>query len=196
MIVKRGRAEEKKFSPLIEGVKNEGISRYWNIIALAKWCVMCFTLIMLMGYPQQQMQILLAISIFSTAIQLSVKPQDSYLEQYMSLFNDLMSSLYIYTLQCLSFTTSSTLKQTLGLILLSLMLFTVFVNILKVLIVIFVGVKGKYNAWVIRRQNRVVNISKYKIDDGVSFGLDAGILKMKKVVRKKKKRKTLDQIMV
>lgn len=55
-------------------------------------------------------------------------------ENNMSLFNELMTSVYLYILMMLTdFNADSPLRETFGLMLLGTVLFTFFVNIVKVL---------------------------------------------------------------
>ncbi|TNV86086.1 hypothetical protein FGO68_gene11756 [Halteria grandinella] len=114
---------------LIEGLRDSGPSSYWTILTLLKWSILCLTLILLSHYPAQQLQLLTALSILSTALQLGLKPQTSLVEQWMSFFNELAATFYLYTLLCLSL---STLQTESGLALVCIIIFTLLVNLLKV----------------------------------------------------------------
>jgi hypothetical protein len=63
------------------------------------------------------------------------KPQEENLENKMSLFNEFMATIYLYTLLTLTdYNGPNSLKAECGVFLLGIVLFTIAVNILKVLI--------------------------------------------------------------
>ncbi|TNV86436.1 hypothetical protein FGO68_gene13577 [Halteria grandinella] len=140
-IIKRGKAWEQRFETLIEGLNTRPsgfqLSSYWTVWTLVKWSLMCFILVLAAEYPAQQIQLLTVLSIFSTALQLLVKPQESRVENGISLFNELMASVYLFILICLANAPDDlTIRENLGLALISTLLFTLLINLLKVLITI------------------------------------------------------------
>ncbi|TNV74793.1 hypothetical protein FGO68_gene5205 [Halteria grandinella] len=68
-IIQSGKAAQDRFNSLIEGLKSStnGIAAYWTVWTLMKWSLMCFMLVLLTDYPRVQLQLLTALSIFSTA---------------------------------------------------------------------------------------------------------------------------------
>jgi hypothetical protein len=65
------------------------------------------------------------------------KPMLSMLENYMMLFNEIIVSVYLYLLLCLTdFMEENNSRDFIGLLLLSLVGFTVLVNLVKFLIVL------------------------------------------------------------
>ncbi|TNV86621.1 hypothetical protein FGO68_gene1035 [Halteria grandinella] len=85
-IVRKGKAGEKRFSTLIEGLNstNSNLAQYWTVWTLVKWSLMCFVLILLSDYPCQQIQLLNFLSLLSTAFQLAAKPMKSKNENVIS----------------------------------------------------------------------------------------------------------------
>ena len=79
---------------------------------------------------------LLALSAVFQALILASKPMLSKLDNRMLLFNELMVSLYLYLLLCLTdYLGENNHRDLLGLILLSLVVSTVLVNLVKFLLV-------------------------------------------------------------
>lgn len=95
---------------------------------------MCLVLVLLSENPCQQLQALLILSIISTCLQIIGKPQSEAIENKMSLFNELITSVYLYMMMTLTdYNMDSPFRDTFGLLLLGTMLFTFFANIAKVL---------------------------------------------------------------
>ncbi|TNV86360.1 hypothetical protein FGO68_gene3235 [Halteria grandinella] len=142
VIIRQGKHNEERFAPLIEGLKygQRGIGAYWTIATLLKWTIMYLILVFLTKYPSIQVQILLAVSIVSAGLQLRAKPQSATIDQQISLFNEVMASVYLYTLMFISITNNDVeFREVLGFVQLSVLLFTILVNLLKV--VISIGVE-------------------------------------------------------
>ncbi|TNV86571.1 hypothetical protein FGO68_gene9232 [Halteria grandinella] len=145
-IIKHGRTQSGRFRSLIEGLNQTGYAPYWTVWTLLKWSLMCFVLVLLTDYPAQQLQLLLLLSVFSGALQMSVQPQISKVENMMSFFNEVMASCYLYTLIGLAHASDDfALRELLGLVLISLLLFALLVNLLKVLIQIGTELVRKAN---------------------------------------------------
>ncbi|TNV86253.1 hypothetical protein FGO68_gene15283 [Halteria grandinella] len=145
-IILRGKAGEQRFSTLIEGLKSNtsGFAAYWTVWTLLKWSLMCFILILLTDYPAQQLQTLTLLSAFSTILQISVQPMDSRIENMMCTFNELMATIYLYTLIGLATAGDDiALRENLGLALISILLLALSTNILKVLIMIICEIVKK-----------------------------------------------------
>ncbi|TNV86430.1 hypothetical protein FGO68_gene5061 [Halteria grandinella] len=123
---------------LIEGLTQEkgGLASYWTVLTLIRWLIMGPMLILLTDYPAQQLQLLVPLTILSTTLQAIVSPQERRVERQLSLFNEVMASLYIYALIGLSLAEEPTVRSNMGLALLTITLATVFVNLLKAIICI------------------------------------------------------------
>ncbi|TNV87103.1 hypothetical protein FGO68_gene17388 [Halteria grandinella] len=158
VIKQRRRPKGKILSPLIEGLKRRGIAYYWTILTLLKWSILCLTLILLSEYPAQQLQVLTALSILSTALQLGLKPQTSLVEQWMSFFNELAATLYLYALSALVLTDDLPLKETLGLVLLSITVGALSVNLLKLIILLISALIAKCR--VSLNQDKVIDLQQ------------------------------------
>ncbi|TNV86966.1 hypothetical protein FGO68_gene20 [Halteria grandinella] len=160
VIKKRRRSNGKILGPLIEGMKLRGIAYYWTILTLLKWSVLCLTLILLGEYPSQQLQLLTALSILSTALQLGLKPQTSKVEQWMSFLNELAASYYLFALTALVLAEDLPLKETLGLVLLSITVGALSVNLLKVIISVISQLVG--NCLACLNKDKVINLQPNK----------------------------------
>lgn len=87
----------------------------------------------LRDYPAFQLIIITELLFASQVLLLVAKPFATPVENAMSLFNELMASLYLYVLYTLTdFMGRNEVKEDCGLFLLMLVLFTILVNILKV----------------------------------------------------------------
>ncbi|TNV86529.1 hypothetical protein FGO68_gene670 [Halteria grandinella] len=166
VIIKQGIAGEEKFSTLIEGLNDskQGFSQYWTVWTLAKWSLMCFVLILLIDYPCQQLQLLTILSMFSAILQFRVRPMNTNLENAICFFNEVMTTFYLYALIGLAAAGEDiTLRENLGLALISILLFTILVNILKVLIMIIfeivMKIRRRVNA---QRDKKVLLLRKRK----------------------------------
>ena len=83
-----------------------------------------------------QIFLLLAISAFFQAMMLGSKPMLDKLDNNMLLFNEVMVSIYLYNLLCLTdFMVDHDYRELIGWALLILVVFTVVVNLVKFLIV-------------------------------------------------------------
>ncbi|TNV86722.1 hypothetical protein FGO68_gene2271 [Halteria grandinella] len=146
VIVKMGKARENRYSTLIEGLnsKESVLAAYWTVWTLAKWSLMCLVIILLADYPGLQLQLLTALSIFSTTLQLTAKPMDSLVENIICLFNEVMTTIYLYTLIGFVITSDNiVLRESIGLVLISILLFVILVNFFKVLIMIIIEIVKK-----------------------------------------------------
>jgi ABC-type Co2+ transport system permease subunit len=94
---------------------------------------------------------LLAISFFFQVMIIGSKPMLSMLENYMMLFNEIMVSVYLYLLLCLTdFMEENNSRDFIGLLLLSLVGITVLVNLIKFVLVcdwcfLFRKIKEKFS---------------------------------------------------
>ncbi|TNV86287.1 hypothetical protein FGO68_gene17282 [Halteria grandinella] len=135
----------KNCKPLIEGINTETIiGRYWMPITLLKWAILSLTLVTLRNYPVLQLSLVSFLSFTSQILLITGKPFSTPLENSMSLFNELMASLYLYGLFTLTDSMGRNLvKEECGLAMLLLVLFTISVNLLKVLIQMSLLIKCK-----------------------------------------------------
>ncbi|TNV86619.1 hypothetical protein FGO68_gene15456 [Halteria grandinella] len=163
VIVKQGKAGDNRYSTLIEGLNSNqnNFAAYWTVWTLAKWSLMCFVLILLADYPGQQLQLLVVLSMLSTTIQLASNPMDPFAENLICLFNEIMATIYLYTLIGLAIASDNIVsRENIGIALISILLLSLLINILKVLIMIVIEVVKKIKEKLNSSDNRVQIIQK------------------------------------
>jgi hypothetical protein len=110
---------------------------YWRVLVLLRWTATMLIMTLLRHNFYLQIFPLLAISFFFQAMIIGSRPMLSKLENNMMLFNEIMVSVYLYLLLCLTdFMEENNCRDFIGLLLLSLVGFTVLVNLVKFLIVL------------------------------------------------------------
>ena len=110
---------------------------FWRPLVLLRWTVTMLIMTLLRSNFYMQIFALLAISIVFQVMIVGSKPKLSKLENNMLLFNEIMVSIYLYLLLCLTdFMGENDYRDKIGLALLSLVGFTVLVNLVKLLIVL------------------------------------------------------------
>ncbi|TNV73331.1 hypothetical protein FGO68_gene16603 [Halteria grandinella] len=149
-----------KYGTLHEGFHSRTLAKNWSLITMLKWDLMCFILVLLRNYPSSQLQLLLSISLLSTCLQLTTAPQLDKLEQNISLFNELMTSTYLYVMLCLTdYNYESPLREVYGMVLLGSVMVTFMVNIAKVMygivMEVWVKIKRKQRAKVIKMRPEI-----------------------------------------
>ncbi|TNV86627.1 hypothetical protein FGO68_gene11318 [Halteria grandinella] len=98
---------------------------------------------------------------FSSILQLIAKPMDSYAENAICLFNELMATIYLYVLIGLAIASDDiVLRENIGLGLISILLFSLLVNLLKVLIMMIIQVIKKIKQKVASSNYRIRIIRK------------------------------------
>ncbi|TNV86678.1 hypothetical protein FGO68_gene17579 [Halteria grandinella] len=164
-----GEREEvvSKCNTLTDGLNlNTTLGRHWNLIFLLRQFSMVFILVFLRDHPTFQ---LILIHLHQLSLQSAIihsSPLHSPLENRVSLFNELMVSLYLYTLQSLLAHSSldqsseSDTRPALGWLLLSLLAVTILVNIGKTGFLVFEQCRKR------RSSNR--RVRKYAVQQGDS----------------------------
>ncbi|TNV86600.1 hypothetical protein FGO68_gene11197 [Halteria grandinella] len=145
VIIKQGTAGDNRYSTLIEGLnsKQSNFAKYWTVWILTKWTLMCFVLILLTDYPGQQL----------------TRPMDSRIDNAICLFNELMASIYLHVLIGLTIASEDIeLRENLGLALISILLFSLFVNILKVFIMIGIEIVKKAKQKLCSQSDKVIHL--------------------------------------
>ncbi|TNV86252.1 hypothetical protein FGO68_gene12117 [Halteria grandinella] len=150
---------KESWSPLVEGINTStNIGRYWIPITLAKWTVLSFTFVVLRDYPSIQLLLITLLLLLSQALILIGRPYETPLENKLSLFNEFMTSLYLYCLYTLTdFMGRNELKIECGTVILSLVCITVGFNMLKVLTQASVII---FNAKKLKCKHELVNKGK------------------------------------
>jgi hypothetical protein len=131
-----------RFGNFVESHHNQ-IGMFWKILILLRWVATLITLVNLREYSGLQLIIMLTLSIVFQALQLYYKPIALDKDRYMTFFNELMASLYLYLLLPLrSDSFPWTGRPHIGWALVLLMILTVTVNLLKVI--------REYVQWAVR----------------------------------------------
>jgi hypothetical protein len=93
----------KKFDTLFQGLNlRTRIGRYWNTLVLARWGITIYILIVLREASEVQIGLLLIISVLFQTLLLFGHPWEDEVEHRLSLFNEVMVSLYLYLLLTLT----------------------------------------------------------------------------------------------
>jgi hypothetical protein len=109
---------------------------YWRPLVLLRWTATMLIMTLLRHNFYLQIFPLYAISFVFQAMIVGSKPMLSKLENNMLLFNEIMVSVYLYLLLCLTdFMEENNSRDFIGLLLLSIVGFTVLVNLVKFLLV-------------------------------------------------------------
>jgi hypothetical protein len=109
---------------------------FWRPLVLLRWTATMLIMTLLRDKFYLQIFPLLAISIVFQLMIAGSKPMLSKLENNMLLFNEIMVSVYLYMLLCLTdYMGENDSRDLISLLLLSLVVFTVLVNLVKFLIV-------------------------------------------------------------
>jgi len=127
---------EVSWAPLIEGVNTRSaIGKYWIPITLVKWAILSLTLVFLKDHSTFQLIITGYLLLVSQILIIKGKPFASHVENKLSLFNDIMASLYLNCLYTLAEPMGrNESKELCGLALLALVVFTIAVNVIKVVV--------------------------------------------------------------
>ncbi|TNV73780.1 hypothetical protein FGO68_gene11866 [Halteria grandinella] len=83
-------------SSLTEGLNQSSpLGIFYTPLTLLKWSLLSATLVLLRDYPAQQLQLLYLLSLASSILQITGKPQAQPAEQWISTFNEVMTTVYI-----------------------------------------------------------------------------------------------------
>ncbi|TNV86723.1 hypothetical protein FGO68_gene14370 [Halteria grandinella] len=114
------------------------LGRHWNLVYLLRQISLVFILVFLRDHPTFQ---LLLIHLKQITLQSSIlhsTPLQSQLENRVSLFNELMISAYLYTLQCLlMLIDDDNLRTVLGWALLAILALTISANLAKTCLLVY-----------------------------------------------------------
>ncbi|TNV86490.1 hypothetical protein FGO68_gene10212 [Halteria grandinella] len=121
---------------LIDGIniKKGGIAAYWTVLTIVRWFILSVVLIFFTDNPGAQLLLMMPLSIISTIAQAILSPQAARADRLISIFNEVMASIYIYTLVGLALAEEISAKNVIGLLLLLLIILTIFANIMKPMI--------------------------------------------------------------
>jgi hypothetical protein len=119
------------------------IAAYWKFLTLIRWTITTAILIFLKDHNEFQILFLLILSLLYSSFLITGRPFESSFENKMSLFTEIMVSVYLYMLLCLTdfMGKASMIRDALALSLVSIIGFTVFVNLLVFVRLGFIKVK-------------------------------------------------------
>ncbi len=117
---------------------NTAIGSYWNVITLVRWLWTTIVLIFLRDHSEFQIIFLLITSIVFQCLIILGQPMPSPIENKVSVFNEVMVSLYLYTLMDLTdFFGENKHREEAGYILVSIILLSVLINFIKFFVLVF-----------------------------------------------------------
>lgn len=137
-------AEIYSCSILLDNIKpyknksNSFILVFWNYFYLLRWIVTILILLTLRDLPQLQISSLLGLSLLFQFMIAGIFPFEDRLTNCMWFFNEAMVSCYLYVLFTLTdfhAKEKNLTREKSGIGLISILLFTVFVNVSKFLVI-------------------------------------------------------------
>ena len=95
---------DEKCGTLIDGLRADSsiVGAYWNLLTLIRWTITTIILIFLKDHNEFQILSLLMISVLYSAFLIQGKPFDDTFSNKMSLFTEIIVSIYLYILLCLT----------------------------------------------------------------------------------------------
>ena len=109
---------------------------YWRPLVILRWTATMLIMTLLKHNFYLQIFLLLVISIFYQVMIVGSRPMLKKLDNRMLLFNEIMVSVYIYLLLCLTdFMGENDYRDLIAWVLLFIVVFTVLINLLKFLLV-------------------------------------------------------------
>lgn len=131
---------KSKFKNLTEGLRVEStLGRYWTVITLARWSTLCIILVTLRGYYMFQIVSLLMQSVLVQTLIIHGQPMLVHVENKISLFNEIMVSLFLYVIITLTEYNQKVnpLKHECGMALVAIIVLTFSVNVMKAVVLIY-----------------------------------------------------------
>ncbi|TNV87199.1 hypothetical protein FGO68_gene6267 [Halteria grandinella] len=164
----------KRYGNIVEGLRIESpLGRYWNIITFARWTVVALVIICMRDYGNMQV---ITLALFSIAVQITiifVKPMENNTENLMSITNEVFVSFYLYTL--LAMTGGSDFMPSLqeqhgyremsGIILISVVFVSVFINVVKLIGVFYVALKLRVIRFIAKKRITSTKVQKYSLNN-------------------------------
>ncbi|TNV86861.1 hypothetical protein FGO68_gene9932 [Halteria grandinella] len=103
LILQRSSTNSTSYSTLLEGLRQgSSVARKWSMVYLLRWTYIIIILVVLRNHPIAQVHLLNIQQTLIVSLIINSKPYSENLENKISLFNELMISLYLYSLLGLS----------------------------------------------------------------------------------------------
>lgn len=95
---------DERFGTLVDGLRARysTVAAYWNFLTLLRWTITTFIMICLKDFDEFQILSLLIISIVYSCLLIRGRPFEDSFENKMSLFTEIIVSVYLYLLLCLT----------------------------------------------------------------------------------------------
>ncbi|TNV86985.1 hypothetical protein FGO68_gene12316 [Halteria grandinella] len=138
----------QNYGTLVQGLRStSSVGAFWNVLIIIRWTFSVIILICLRDYPGLQVPLLLLLSVKAQFLLILGKPFDERSENIMNFINEVIVSVYVYVLFSLTdFTQQSitSLSEEIGWLLVLIVLFTVFMNLVKLQIMIYLKLKSRW----------------------------------------------------
>ena len=125
--------------------RRPGVGTYWVVINQVRWIITINIMIIIRDHNEMQLMILLFISWVFQALIILGQPMQSTLENNMTLFNEIMVSVYLYVLMILTdfFAETNPCRDGCGWALVMTLLTTFSVNFIKFLVLLVQNMRSK-----------------------------------------------------
>jgi hypothetical protein len=132
---------QAKFGSMIKDLdtkRRPGVGTYWVVINQVRWIVTISIMIIIRDHNGMQLVALLVISWVFQGLIICGRPWQSTLENKMTLFNEIMVSVYLYILMILTdfFAETNPFREDCGWALVMTLLTTFSVNFIKFLVLL------------------------------------------------------------
>ena len=125
----------ESFSVLTQDLSLKGATgTYWRVLMLLRWTLVSSVLVFLRNHSDFQIITNLILSGLYTCLMLNNPPYADPSQNKIMLFNELMTSVYLYTLYAMTdYNMDKESKETFGIVLFGIVLGTISINILIML---------------------------------------------------------------
>jgi hypothetical protein len=150
---------DNNFSNLIKELSMKGtIGTYWKAFIIFRSALVSAILVFLTDHPEFQIITNLIISAAFTGMMLINPPYDSPSQNKIHLFNELMTSAYLYTLFAMTdYNQVSDSKETFGILLFGIVVASISINIILLLLNLIVSFYNYLNRRMCRNCSRRKN---------------------------------------
>ena len=139
---------QAKFGSMIKDLnttRRPGVGTYWVVINQVRWIITINIMIIIRDHNEMQLMTLLFISWVFQALIILGQPMKSTFENKMTLFNEIMVSVYLYILMILTdfFAETNPYREGCGWALVMTLLTTFSVNFIKFLVLLVQNMRSK-----------------------------------------------------
>ncbi|TNV86684.1 hypothetical protein FGO68_gene12767 [Halteria grandinella] len=139
-----------QYNTLTDGLNlKTTLGRHWNLAYLLRQISLVLILVFLRDHPSFQLLLIHLKQISLQSFIINASPLHSTLENRVSLFNEIMFSSYLYTLQCILIQSSQEsdeyLRMVLGWALLAILIVTILANLVKTGVLVYREARVRLN---------------------------------------------------